>query len=74
MKDLKGEAAMDTKFGVLEVLKIVERLENNGRQFYTKIDCPKYFQYFLGCDESHHYLCQSEKILKIPAILAISCV
>jgi len=34
---------METKFGVLEVLKIVERLEHNGRQFHTKIDCPQYF-------------------------------
>jgi rubrerythrin len=29
--------AMETKFGVLEVLKIAERLEHNGRQFYTKM-------------------------------------
>ena len=28
---------METKFGVLEVLKIAERLEHNGRQFYTKM-------------------------------------
>ena len=28
---------METKFGVLEVLQIAERLEHNGKQFYTKI-------------------------------------
>ena len=28
---------METEFGVLEVLKIAERLEHNGRQFYTKM-------------------------------------
>lgn len=28
---------METKFDVLEVLKIAERLEHNGRQFYTKM-------------------------------------
>jgi len=28
---------METKFGVLEILKIAERLEHNGRQFYTKM-------------------------------------
>ena len=28
---------METKFGVLEVLKIAERLEHNGRQFYMKM-------------------------------------
>jgi rubrerythrin len=33
----KREAAMETKFGVLEILKIAERLEHNGRQFYTKM-------------------------------------
>jgi len=37
MKLFKREAAMETEFGVLEVLKIAERLEHNGRQFYTKI-------------------------------------
>ncbi|MFC1604357.1 hypothetical protein ACFL5F_04940 [Planctomycetota bacterium] len=37
MKVLKREAAMETNFGVLEVLKIAERLEYNGRQFYTKM-------------------------------------
>ncbi|MHC4440934.1 MAG: hypothetical protein ACYS3S_26590 [Planctomycetota bacterium] len=37
MKILKRDAAMETKFGVLEVLKIAERLEHNGRQFYTKM-------------------------------------
>jgi len=37
MRLLKREAAMETKFGVLEVLKIAERLEHNGRQFYTKM-------------------------------------
>ncbi len=37
MKVLKREAAMETKFGVLEVLKIAERLEHNGRQFYTRM-------------------------------------
>lgn len=37
MKVLKREAAMETEFGVLEVLKIAERLEHNGRQFYTKM-------------------------------------
>jgi rubrerythrin len=37
MKVLKREAAMETNFGVLEVLKIAERLEHNGRQFYTKM-------------------------------------
>jgi len=37
MKILKREAAMETEFGVLEVLKIAERLEHNGRQFYTKM-------------------------------------
>ena len=37
MKLLKREAAMETEFGVLEVLKIAERLEHNGRQFYTKM-------------------------------------
>jgi len=72
MKVLKREAVMETKFGVLKILKIIERLVNNGRQFYTKIGCPRYFQYCSGCDESQHYLCKSEKILKIPAICAIS--
>ena len=28
---------METKFGVPEVLKIAERLEHNGRQFYAKM-------------------------------------
>lgn len=28
---------METKFGVLEVLKIAEQLEHNGRQFYSKM-------------------------------------
>jgi len=37
MKLLKRDAAMETKFGILEVLKIAERLEHNGRQFYTKM-------------------------------------
>ena len=37
MKVLKRETAMETEFGVLEVLKIAERLEHNGRQFYTKM-------------------------------------
>ena len=37
MKLLKREAAMETEFGVLEVLKIAERLEHNSRQFYTKM-------------------------------------
>ena len=37
MKLLKREAAMETEFGVLEVLKIAERLEHDGRQFYTKM-------------------------------------
>ena len=37
MRVLKREPAMDTEFGVLEVLKIAERLEHNGRQFYTKM-------------------------------------
>jgi len=32
MKILKREAAMETEFGVLEVLKIAERLEHNDRQ------------------------------------------
>ncbi|MGB2863680.1 MAG: hypothetical protein WBC05_10185 [Sedimentisphaerales bacterium] len=37
MKLLKRDAAMEAEFGVLEVLKIAERLEHNGRQFYTKM-------------------------------------
>jgi len=37
MKVLKRETATETEFGVLEVLKIAERLEHNGRQFYTKM-------------------------------------
>ena len=37
MKVLKRDTAMETEFGVLEVLKIAERLEHNGRQFYTKM-------------------------------------
>jgi len=32
MKLLKRDAAMETEFGVLEVLKIAEGLEHNGRQ------------------------------------------
>lgn len=28
---------METSFGVLEVLQIAERLEHNGKQFYTKM-------------------------------------
>jgi len=64
MKVLKREAAMEIKFYNLEALKIVERLEHNGRQFYTKTTVLSIFS----------YLCQSVKILKIPAICAISCV
>lgn len=37
MKTLNREATMETKYGVLEVLKIAERLEHNGREFYTKM-------------------------------------
>lgn len=34
---IKRDSAMETKFGVLEVLKIAERLEHNGSRFYTKM-------------------------------------
>jgi hypothetical protein len=39
---------METKLGVLEVLKIVERLEHNGRQSHTKIDYTKYLKMTAG--------------------------